>query len=284
MDGQRAKSLSRQRGLPPIAHVLPWAYGLILAVPLYFLLVSGFKSNSSIFNAPFALPNSLDFSNFTAAWGRAGLGMGLVNSVLTTLGAEVLTLLLAIPASYAIARARGRAGGVLERIFALGLLIPAFAALVPTLLLSVYVGLFHTRTFFVLFQSAAALPLTVILLAQFMRAVPVELEESARIDGAGRLTVLLRIYLPIIVPGMVSVVILNFLSFWNEYLFALVLIGPDPDLRTVQVALPNLATQTDTQYAVLLAGCLITMVPVYVVYIAIQRRFEDALTQGAVKG
>lgn len=284
MVGRASSLLARRRGLPPVAHALPWMYGVILAVPLYFLLISGFKSNSSIFNAPFALPMALDFSNFIAAWGRAELGMGLVNSLITTVAAEVLTLLLAVPAAFAIARARGDAGALLERLFALGLLIPAFAALVPTLLLSVFVGLFHTRTFFVLFQSASALPLTIILLAQFMRAVPAELEESARIDGAGRLTVLVHIYLPIIVPGIVSVLILNFLGFWNEYLFALVLIGPDPDLRTVQVALPNLATQTDTQYAVLLAGCLMTMVPVYIVYIALQRRFEDALTQGAVKG
>ena len=277
--------LSRnRRGFSLVVHGLAWTYGALLAVPLYFLAVSGFKSNSSIFNAPFALPESLDPVNFINAWTRAGLGNGLVNSVLTTVGAEILTLLLAIPAAYAIARSSGRIGLLLERTFALGLLIPAFAALVPTLLLSVFVGLFHTRTFFVLFQAASALPLSVILLAQFMRTVPVELEESARIDGANRLTILIEVYLPIVVPGIVMVMILNFLGFWNEYLFALILIGPDPELRTVQVALPNLATQTDTQYAVLLAGCLITMVPVYLLYILVQRRFEDALTQGAVKG
>lgn len=192
-------------------------------------------------------------------------------------------MLLAIPAAYAVARAPGRVGALVERFFALGLLIPAFAALVPTLLLSVYLGMFQTREFFILFQPATALPLSVILLAQFMRAVPAELEESAMIDGASRLRILVSIYVPIVMPGIVTVLILNFLSFWNEYLFALVLIGPDPELRTVQVALPNLASQTATEYAVLLAACLITMVPVYAIYILLQRRLEDALLQGAVK-
>lgn len=267
----------------PAFPVLAWLYAVLLGLPLYFLIVSSFKSNSAIFNDPFSLPSSLGLDNFIAAWARVEMGAGLWNSVVTTVAAEILTLILAVPAAYAIARAPGRIGLLVERFFALGLLIPAFAALVPTLLLSVYLGMFQTREFFVLFQPATALPLSVILLAQFMRTVPVELEESAMIDGASRFRILVSVYVPIVTPGIVTVLILNFLNFWNEYLFALVLIGPDPELRTVQVALPNLASQTATEYAVLLAGCLITMVPVYLVYILLQRRLEDALLQGAVK-
>lgn len=274
----------RPNSFPVLVHGLAWLYAAILGLPLYFLVVSSFKDNSAIFNDPFALPTRLDFSNFALAWNRVDLGAGLMNSAITTIASLILTLALALPAAYAIARAKGNAGQLVERFFALGMLIPAFAALVPTLLMSVYVGLFQTRTFFVLFQPATALPLSVILLAQFMRAVPNELEESARIEGAGQIRILVSIYLPIIVPGIVTITILNFLNFWNEYLFALVLIGPDPALRTVQVALPNLASQTGTQYAVLLAGALVTMVPVYAVYLILQRRLEDALLQGAVKG
>jgi len=154
---------------------------------------------------------------------------------------------------------------------------------VPTVLLAIAMGLFHTREFLYLFFPASALPLSVILLTQFMRSVPPELEESAMMDGAGRLRILWSIYVPIVVPGIATVAILNFLSFWNEFLFALILAGPDPDTRTVQVALPNLVSQTDTQYGVLLAGALITMIPVYIVYIVLNRRLEDALLQGAVK-
>lgn len=277
------RSRRTSSGFSPLFPILAWLYALMLGLPLYFLLVSAFKDNTAIFNDPFSLPRALDFSNFVLAWNRVDMGAGLMNSVLTTVASEIITLALAIPAAYAIARSSGWVGTLVERFFALGLLIPAFAALVPTLLLSVYIGMFQTREFFILFQPATALPLSVILLAQFMRTVPAELEESAMLDGAGRFRILLDIYVPIVTPGIVSVVILNFLNFWNEYLFALVLIGPDPELRTVQVALPNLASQTATQYAVLLAGCLITMVPVYAVYLLLQRRLEDALLQGAVK-
>jgi multiple sugar transport system permease protein len=269
--------------LNPLSHIAVWLYAALLAIPLYFLVVSAFKQNTAIFNDPFNLPTAFSFENFAAAWTRVDMGTGLLNSALVTIAAEILTLVLAVPAAYAISRSSGRVAALVERTFALGLLIPAFAALVPTLLLAIALQLFHTREFLIMFLPATALPLSVILLTQFMRAVPAELEESAMIDGAGRLRVLISIYIPVTIPGIATLLILNFLSFWNEYLFALILVGPDTDVRTVQVALPNLVSQTNTEYGVLLAGCLITMIPVYIVYIVLQRRLEDALLQGAVK-
>ncbi|GGF20813.1 carbohydrate ABC transporter permease [Subtercola lobariae] len=274
---------SRSNRFNPLAHVLVWFYALLLLIPLYFMIISAFKDNADIFNSPFAFPTSLSFDNFTNAWTRASMGPGLINSALVTVIAEIITLVLAIPAAYAIARAGGRIGGIVEKFFAAGLLIPGFAALVPTVILSIALQLFHTREFLYLFLPATVLPLSVILLTQFMRSVPAELEESAMMDGANRLRVLISIYIPITIPGIATIAILNFLTFWNEYLYALILAGPDPDVRTVQVALPGLVSQTYTQYGVLLAGALITMVPVYIVYIILNRRLEDALLQGAVK-
>jgi multiple sugar transport system permease protein len=274
----------RREGLPFFVHFLVWAYVVVLVAPLYFLLVSGLKSNVEIFSDPWGLPQDWLFSNFADAWKRASLGQGLLNSAIVTIGASALALLLAIPASYALARAQGRIGMIVERFFALGLLIPAFAALVPTLLASIALGLFHTREFLIAFLTASSLPLAVILLTQFMRAVPKELEESAMMDGAGRLVILWQIYVPSVIPGISMVAILNFLAFWNEYLFSLVLLGAGTEDRTVQVAIPNLVSQTNTQFGILLAGCLITMVPVYALYIVLQRQFERALLSGAVKG
>lgn len=277
------RSRTHYNRINPFAHAVAWGYAALLAIPLYFLLVSSFKQNTAIFSNPFALPTSLALDNFVSAWSQVQLGTGLLNSLTVTVSAEALTLLLAIPAAYAIARSQGKFGAVIERVFALGMLIPSFAALVPTLLLAIAVNLFHTREFLIFFLPATVLPLSVILLAQFMRAVPAELEESAMIDGASRLRVLISIYIPITMPGIATLLILNFLSFWNEYLFALVLIGPETSVRTAQVALPTLVSTTQTQYGILLAGALITMAPVYIVYIVLQRRLEDAMLQGALK-
>lgn len=265
------------------AGALVWFYALLLVIPMYYLLVSAFKSNTEIFSNPFGLPRSWEFDNFAIAWDRIDLGSALVSSAAITIGAEVLTLLLAIPAAYGLARSEGRLGVAMERIFALGFLIPGFAALVPTILLSIILKLYGTQLFLILYFPATALPLSVILLAQFMRSIPREMEEAASMDGAGRLATLVRVIIPMSLPGIVTVAILNFLGFWNEYLFSLLILAPNPEVRTAQVALPVLVQQQSADYGLLAAAVIMTLLPVYLLYILLQKQMERALIDGAVK-
>ncbi|WP_020659172.1 carbohydrate ABC transporter permease [Amycolatopsis benzoatilytica] len=263
---------------------LAWIYAALLIVPFYYFIVSSFKSNDEIFGSPLALPRAWDFANFTAAIGQADLVLAVANSVLTTVGALVLTLLLALPAAFALARSTGRLGKLVENVFALGFLIPSFAALFPTFLLAAALGLFHSRTFVVFLLPATALPLSIVILTSFMRTIPRELEEAASMDGASTFQVLRQVYLPICVPGIATVLLLNFLSFWNAYLYPLILTGPDTAQRTIQVALPTLKVDAGTDYGVLMAGTLFTLLPVYLVYTILQRQMQRALVSGAVKG
>lgn len=280
-----ARSKGEQVGdgfLRVLGKVLVGIYVLLLLVPLYYLLVSAFKDNTAIFTNPLGLPIPFSLQNFANAQDGADLLSAMGNSALITIGAEVVTLLLAIPAAYGIARIPSRLGGLFERIFALGFLIPTFAVLVPTFLFSITLGLFHTRLFLVLFYPATALPLAVVLLTQFMRSIPGEIEEAARVDGARRWQILLGIFIPLSWPGIATILILNFLSFWNEYIFALVIL--DQDTRTVQVALPTLMSYQLIDYGLLTAGTVITLIPVYIVYAVLQRRMQEALVSGYAKG
>ncbi|MFB7994561.1 carbohydrate ABC transporter permease [Streptomyces sp. NPDC056002] len=265
------------------AHILVWLYAVLLVVPLYYFLASAFKTNEEIFASPFALPSSLGLGNFDTAFHSADLGLAVVNSALVTVFSLVLTLALAIPAAFALARSTGRLASLVESVFSLGFLIPTFAALFPTFLLAASTGLFHTRTFMILFLPATAMPLSVVILVQFMRTVPREMEEAARMDGASTFAVLRHVYTPMCLPGIATVLLLNFLTFWNEYLYSLVIIGPDPAQRTVQVALPTLKSITGTDYGVLTAGTVLTLVPVWIVYTVLQKRMQQALVSGAVK-
>jgi multiple sugar transport system permease protein len=263
---------------------LVWIYGLMLALPIYFLLTSSLKANTAIFNDPFGLPTEWLFGNYANAWERAVMGQALINSLLVSGAAEIITLTLVLPAAYGLARSRSKLAVAFERIFALGFLIPAFATLVPILLLSIQLGLFRTREFLTLFMVATTLPLSIILLTQFMRTIPAELEESAMVDGLSRLRILWHIYIPLSLPGVAMIVILNFLAYWNEFLFSLVLLGSNAQTRTIQIALPTLIDQTKTEFGPLLAGTVITLVPVYLLYIFLNKRLEGALTAGAIKG
>ena len=272
------------RGLA-VAYGLVVLYALTLVTPLYWLFISAFKDRLQTVGNPFVPTFSAGVTHFAEVWRVLDMGQALANSAYITSASLVLTLVAAVPAAYGVARAGGRTATYVERLYALGFLIPGFAALLPTLLIAIQINMYNLREFMILLMPATAQPLAVILLTQFMRAVPAELEESATMDGAGRFRILWSIYLPLVVPGIATVTILNFIGFWNEYLFTLIIVGTSPDVRTVQVALPTLiGSRGVTDYAVVCAGTVISVLPVFIVYIVLNRRMENALVQGALKG
>lgn len=273
----------RRRSGGPLASLLSWLYAALLAAPLYYLAVSALKTNIEIFTRPFALPKHWLWGNFRTAWQTADLGQALLNSLLISAVGIALTLALALPAAFALARLDNRASRLVTGAFSAGFLIPPFAALIPTVILAIKMGMFYTREFQMLFLPASALPLSVLLLTQFMRTVPPALVESAALDGAGNWRLLVNVFIPIAMPGVVSVAILQLLTFWNEYLFSLTITGTAPDIRTAQVALPTLVSDA-TDFGVLTAGTVLTLLPVYIAYSLASRRMQEALTAGAVKG
>lgn len=283
--GIRPRHIRRfTRGLA-VSYALVVLYALTLVVPLYWLFISAFKDRLQTVGNPFAPTFSDGVKHFSEVWSLLDMGRAMLNSAYITSASLVLTLVAAVPAAYGVARAGGRTAKYVERLYALGFLIPGFAALLPTLLIAIHINMYNSREFMILLLPATAQPLAVILLTQFMRAVPTELEESATMDGAGRFRILWSIYLPLVMPGIATVTILNFIGFWNEYLFTLIIVGTSPEVRTVQVALPTLiGSRGVTDYAVVCAGTVISVLPVFIVYIVLNRRMENALVQGALKG
>jgi multiple sugar transport system permease protein len=270
-----------ERGFGLLGVAVVWTYALSIAIPLYYLVASSSKVNAEIFRAPLAWPTTLTIDAYSRAMNVAGLGSALVNSAIVTAGALVITLALAVPASYGLARVSLKSVPKIEAAFGLGFLIPPFAVLIPAFLLSIRSGLYPSRLFVVIFYPSIVLPLAVILLTQFMKAIPVEIEESARVDGANRWRLLTSIYIPIAKPGIVTVVILSFMAFWNEFIFALVLL--DNNGRTVQVALPGLAGGELIDYGRLAAGTLIASAPVFAMFALLRARMIEAFSDGAVK-
>lgn len=277
----------RRRSTPGVvlSYALILIYSATLLVPLYWLVISAFKPRQETIADPFLPTFSDGVQHFSQVWKLLHLDYALGNSVLITGVSMVLSVVLAAPAAYALTRARGRLGRLVEGIYSMGFLIPGFAALLPSLLLAIKLDLFNTRTFMMLYLPGVSQPLAVILLAQFMRTVPRELEESAAMDGAGRWRILLSVYLPLAAPGIATISILNFISFWNEYLYTLLITGATWQKRTIQVALPTLqGNQGITDYALLCAGTTIAVLPTFLVYAILNRRMESALVEGALKG
>jgi multiple sugar transport system permease protein len=257
-------------------------YILVIIIPIYYVVISAFKENAQIFGSPLALPSRLSLENFVNAEESGRLGRALVISLVVTVSAEALTLLLAFPAAYAIARIRTNLAVTVERFFSLGFLIPAFAMLVPILLLMAQLNLLYKPLSLILFYPVWRLPLAIVILAAYLRTVPRELEESAEMDGASRLQIIVHVLFPLARAGVITVLIINFITFWNEYLFSLILMSQEN--RTMQVALSILKGERLVDYGMLAAGILISIVPVYLAFLIFQERVVEGIYAGAVKG
>ena len=257
-------------------------YAFLIIIPLYFVVISAFKNNSQIITTPLALPSALDFSKFLQAQANVNLLRAMLISVAVAMGAEILTIVLAFPAAYAIARMQTRLASLTEAIFSVGFLIPSLAILMPVYLMTAKAGLLYHPIALVILYPAFSLPLSLILLTSFMRKLPRELEESAVMDGGNVLQIILYIFFPICMPGILTVLVLNFINIWNEYLFALILM--DSNNRTVQLALALLrANQRSVDYGLIAAGVLISMIPVFIIFIFFQDRIMSGMLTGAIK-
>ena len=173
-------------------------YSAIIIVPLYFVVVSAFKNNAEIILTPFAWPATLKLTKFLQAESNVHLLRAALISAGITTGAEILTVLLAFPAAYAVSRIKTRLASLVEGIFSLGFLIPGLAILMPVYLMTAKAGLLYHPIALVILYPAFNLPLSLILLSGFMRKLPHELEESAVIDGGNVLQIIFYLFLRLI--------------------------------------------------------------------------------------
>jgi len=263
-------------------YLLSIIYALLIITPLYFVVISAFKSNDQIILTPLSLPSALDFEKFINAQNHVNLLRAMFISLVVSIGAELVTLLLAFPAAYAIARIQTRLSALAEALFSLGFLIPGLAILMPVYLMTAKAGLLYNPIALIILYPAFNLPLSIILLSSFMRKLPRELEESAIMDGGNVLQIIFYIFIPICTPGIITVLVLNFINMWNEYLFALILMASNN--RTIQLATALLrASQRTVDYGLIAAGIVTSLIPVVIIFIFFQEQIMNGMLAGAVK-
>lgn len=258
-------------------------YAVLTLYPLFWLVISSFKTNSEFFNHPFGLPQAWKFSNYVTAWQASKMSTAFLNSVIVSLVSLALTLFLSSLAAYVLARLKFRFKGIILAFFVIGMLIPIHSTLVPLFILMKQIGLLNTYWALILPYTAFALPTAIFVLTAYLASVPKEIEEAAYIDGTKLWGVFWRIMLPISLPALSTVVILSFLHFWNDFSFALVFISKS-SLKTLPLSIANFADGYQTDYGLTLAAMTIAVVPTIAVYLAFQEQVMKGMTAGAVKG
>lgn len=272
------------------------ALAVSIFVPVAWVFLASIKENSEFYGSPWAMPKGFYFQNFIDAFEKANMGEFFLNSVIVTALALAILLVIALPASYVLARYRFFGSKLINTLFMGGLFINVNYIVVPIFLMFVdadtflrklgFANGFFLNNIFVLalVYASTALPFTIYLLSGFFITIPKDYEEAAHVDGCGYFRTMVQIMMPMALPSIITVILFNFLSFWNEYIIAMTMLTKDS--KTLPVGLMNLtqAQRGAANYGALYAGLVIVMLPTLILYILVQKKLTQGMSLGGLKG
>ncbi|MFD1931988.1 MULTISPECIES: carbohydrate ABC transporter permease [Nonomuraea] len=269
--------------IPKYAALL--AYMIFLVFPLVWLLSTAFKTPQEMANLnPAWIPREPTLSNFEAAFTEQDLVGAGVRSLIVALCSAVLTVVIALPAAYAIARHRSLVSKIAVGWVLVSQVFPFILIIIPLFMVLRNLDLVSTLPGLIIVHVTFTLPFALWMLQGYVRAVPPELEEAASVDGAGRVRSIVSVVAPLLAPGVVATLLFSFISSWNEFLFALVVLK-DPDVMTLPLTLVRFTgPEGVSRLGPLAAASVVATIPSLIFFAIIQRRLRSGLMAGAVKG
>lgn len=275
-----AKATLRSAGFLALVAIIV----IVSVFPLYYAVVTSFKSGAALFEVDY-LPAALDWSNYRAVFREQPFGRNILNSVMVATGVVLVGLALSVTASFALARIPFRGRTLLLMTLLSVAMFPQVAVLSGLFELVRTLGLYNSLGSLGLSYMIFTLPFTTWVLTAFMRDLPGELEEAAIMDGARPLTIVVRVFLPLMGPALAATGLLAFIAAWNEFLFALTFTLTH-DQRTVPVAIALIsgASQYELPWGQVMAASVAVTVPLVLMVLVFQRRIVAGLTTGAIKG
>ncbi|MDB5529533.1 MAG: carbohydrate transporter permease [Devosia sp.] len=269
-------------GRDGLIQIILVANTVIMLAPILIMLFSAFKSTQQIFKSPFGFPDFANLTNFTKIWEQTNFLRYLLNSFVVTGASMALILILGTMAAYALGRYRFFGAGFILMFFIAGLTLPLKLAIIPLFILMRDMGILNNQLSLIFVYTAMGLPSTVFIMTGFIRTLPNELEDAARMDGASEARIMWAIMLPLVRPAMVIAAIQNVVPIWNDFFFPLVFIQNDA-LKTLPQGLTTFMGEYTTDWGVLFAGLTLSAAPIIAIYIVLSRQFISGMTSGAIK-
>ncbi|MCO5732392.1 carbohydrate ABC transporter permease [Rhizobium sp. SSA_523] len=255
---------------------------IVMLAPIVIMIFSAFKTNAQIFRSPFSLPDFRHVGNLVRVWTETDFVLYLMNSFIVTGASIALILVLGTMAAYAIARYEFRGSSAILLFFLAGLTLPLKLAVIPLFIQMRDLGLIDSRFSLIFIYVATGLPTTVFIMTGFIRSLPNELEDAARMDGANEARIMWSIMLPLVRPAMVIAGIQNVVPIWNDFFFPLIFIQNN-DLKTLPQGLTTFMGEFGTDWGVLFSGLTLSALPIILLYIGLSRQFINGMTAGAIK-
>lgn len=285
----RQRAGSKRRRIEPgrlLIHLVLICYCLSSASAFLWYLMTSLKSNNEFLTkSPWSLPSHLRFGNFVDAWRNAGLGRLVLDSMYVTVISVGVAIVVSTMAAYVLARVPFPGRALLGTLFLTGMLLPTFASMIPLYFLLQNLHLLGTLNGLILVYIANQIPLSIFILRGFYASLPVELEEAAYLDGASATRTFWTVVLPQTYSVTISLIVLNTLTIWNEFVLALILL-PDQHRQTLAVGLLGLSVEADYSgnWVQLFAGLVISSVPMVVLFVIAQERIARGIEFGGIKG
>ena len=267
-----------------IGQLLTTMVAVMFVLPLYIILNNSFKTKRELYlSNPLVLAQTLNWSNYESAFRKLNLDVTMFNSLLYTAMAVALLAILCAAAAWAISRGKKRIFNIAYIYFLIGILIPAQALFLPIFTVGINRGLSNTRIGIIFIFIASNLSFGIFLMNSFMNTVPIEIEESALIDGCSVYRVFFKIVLPLLKPAMVTLVILQAFGIWNDFLMSNIYLS-SRNLIPVTVAMRSLFSTQTSDYTTAFAAIVLCSLPIITLFVSLQKYFVKGMTIGAVKG
>ncbi|MCY3865850.1 MAG: carbohydrate ABC transporter permease [Chloroflexi bacterium] len=258
-------------------------FALYVLVPFMWVVFTALKSNLEIAQDPLGLPPNWRFENLAQAWNQGKFSRYFINSVIVTVPIVMLVVSLSCLAGYGLARLKMPGRMLIFYFFLVGLMVPFTAIMIPLFYILRDIGVLGTYWAMILPQTAISLPFGIFFMRAFFSGLPYDLTDAAKIDGCNDFGVFRRVMLPLAGPAVAALVVFNFMGAWNAFLLPLIYLQSDK-LRPVMTGMMFFTTRWGPDYSMSMAGTLIVMLPIMLVYLVFQRQFIQGLTAGAVRG
>ncbi|AMO31319.1 carbohydrate ABC transporter permease [Lysinibacillus sphaericus] len=266
----------------PFYYLVLFTVATISLYPILLMILSSFKKSVDIYKDPLGFPSSFSLNTYRTLLSKIPFTTYFMNSLFVSIVSVVLIVVVCSLASFYIARFKFSWNHALFFIFLLGMMIPIKLGIVPLFILMRDLGLINSLWSLILMNTATGIPLSMLILTGFFKTIPSELEEAARMDGAGNLRVLWYVVLPLMRPALGTVVIINFIAAWNDFFFPLIFIT-EKMKRTIPVGMMSLFGEHSADWGSLFAGLTLASLPMILLFFIASKQFMEGLTAGAIK-
>jgi raffinose/stachyose/melibiose transport system permease protein len=285
--GDSAVVAARSRGRPGVVwyviarQVFLLGFSIFAILPGIFTILASFKSLLDFYTSPLGFPQQWLWQNYIAVWNEAGIPQAALNSLTVVVLAVPLCVVCSSCAAYGLARFEFKGNNTIYYLFLAGLVIPGQLTILPLVLLEKNLGMINSFAGLILPYIGFHMPFDVFLLTGFLRTMPSELRDAARIDGANEFQVFAWVIVPLLRPALATVIILNSVSIWNDFFFPMIV---SPKLPVLQVGVFNLLGVYSTEWGHIFAGVVLAAIPLVAAYMLLTKQFIAGLSAGAVKG